>query len=190
MRREEIIKNLENELKDYQAKLVGWQNVKRLTKKDGSNFAIKGKNFDGAKFGQYSFVEDEMHPYLTITYKDNYTWRQDNLQMYIYLDELKKDDTRLNNKEQIYNAGSIIRSTYIYNIEECFQAIQKYIKFLEEKITDYENQIKNANKYIEKADNVIKQIKELINSKDLKCDFHNNSLGYAIQKYIKDSLIG
>lgn len=184
MRKEEITQKLERILNDYKAKLKGWQNVKRLTKKDGSDFAVKSKNIDGAKFGQYTHIESELHPYLTITYKDNYTWKQDSLQMYINVRDMEKDDIRRNNTDKIKKDG-FHYDVYIYDINECFEAINNYIEFLKEKIKDYETQLKNANKYIEKADKIINEIKELRKEKELMSDISNNGLGFAIIEYIK-----
>lgn len=60
-----------------------------------------------------------------------------------------------------------------------------FVELLKNKIIEYETQLKNANKYIEKADKIINEIKELRKEKELMSDISNNSLGYAIIEYIK-----
>lgn len=184
MRKEEITQKLERILNDYKAKLKGWQNVKRLTKKDGADFAIKSKNFGGASYASSSYLSSELHPCLILNYQSNNTYQQDDLNMYIQVRDMKKDDIRRNDESKIKKDG-FHYDTYIYDIDECFKAINEYIELLKEKILEYETQLQNANKYIEKADKLINEIKQLRKEKDLMSDISNNSLGYAIIDYIK-----
>lgn len=184
MRKEEITQKLERILNDYKAELKGWQNVKRLTKKDGTDFAIKSKNFGGASYMSSTYLSSEMHPCLILNYQSNGTYLQSELNMYIQVRDMKKEDTRRNNESKI-KRDSLHYDTYIYDIDECFEAINNYIELLKEKIKEYETQLKNANKYIEKADKIINEIKELRKEKELMSDISNNSLGYAIIEYIK-----
>lgn len=54
---EDIKKELTRRLNEARNKLALWQSVKRLTKKDGGDFATLNKNFDGARVEQqYSSV--------------------------------------------------------------------------------------------------------------------------------------
>ena len=56
---------LQNSVDYYAVRIAAWQSVKRLTKKDGGNFAILSKNFDGARF-----VSCYGSPYLRVSFKD------------------------------------------------------------------------------------------------------------------------
>jgi hypothetical protein len=54
---EDIKNELTKRLNESRNKLALWQSVKRVTKKDGGNFAILNKNFEGARVEQeYSSV--------------------------------------------------------------------------------------------------------------------------------------
>ena len=182
----EIISKLENYKKEYEEKKQAWENVKRLYKKDGSEFAVKQKNVDGAFFGKYTPCEDWMHPHLTVYYGSRY--QTESVAMYIYVDELKKDDSRLENKDQIKEGGSFTRSTYVFNIEECFEAIKKHIKILDEIIEGYEKQLAIVEEIAQKADLIINQANELLKDERLANGYYHNTLGYAIRDYIKNNL--
>lgn len=184
----DIILDLESRKKDYEEKKQAWENVKRLYKKDGSKFAIRQKNIDGASFGKYNPNEDWMHPYLTVYYGSRY--QEESIPMFLYIDELKKDDSRLNNKDKIKNDSCCcVRSTYVFNIEECFEAIQEHIKFLNGKIEDYKKQLAIVEEIAQKADSIISQANELLKDERLHDKYHFNTLGYRIRKYIQDNLI-
>ena len=185
----EIISKLENIKKDYEEKKQAWENVKRLYKKDGSEFAIKQKNIDGARFGKYNPNEDWMHPYLTVYYYHGSRYQEESIPMFLYIDTLKKDDSRLNNKDQIKeDSCCCVRSTYVFNIDECFEAIKKHIKFLNSKIEDYKKQLAIVEEITQKADSIINQANELLKDERLADGYYRNTLGYAIRDYIKDNL--
>lgn len=96
-------------------------------------------------------------------------------------------DVRRNNESKIKRDG-FHYDIYIYDINECFEEINNYIELLKDKIIEYETQLKNANKYIEKADKIINEIKELRKENELMSGISNNSLGYAIIEYIKNNV--
>ena len=183
----DITLKLENYKKEYEEKKQAWENVKRLYKKDGSEFAVKQKNIDGASFGKYTPCEDWMHPYLTIYYGSRY--QTESIPMYIFIDAMKKDDSRLENKDQIKEGGSINRSTYLLNIDECFEAIKQHINFLNDKIKDYQKQLAIVEEITQKADSIINQANELLKDERLADGYYHNTLGYSIRDYIKDNLI-
>ena len=184
MKKEEIKTKLFKQLADCKLRLEKWEKVKRLRKKDGSGFANRQKNFDGAKFGLYSPCEDFMHPYLTIIY-NGYT---ESIPMFLYVDEIKKCDDKLKNTDQIVNVGGCTRSTYLFNIDECFIAINKHIEELKKMISDYEKQIEEADKAIEEADKLIEKINDFLKDENFKDGYFKNTLGYAISDYIRDSM--
>lgn len=183
----EIISQLENHKKDYEEKKQAWENVKRLYKKDGSEFAIKQKNIEGASFGKYNPNEDWMHPYLTVYY--GLRCQNESIPMFLYIDTMKKDDLRLNNKDQIKeDSCCCVRSTYVFNIEECFEAIQEHINFLNSKIEDYKKQLAIVEEITQKADSIINQANELLKDERLHDKYSYNGLGYRIKEYIQSNL--
>lgn len=185
----DIILKLENYKKRNEEKKQAWEKVKRLYKKDGSEFAIKQKNIDGASFGKYNPNEDWMHPYLTVYYYCGSRYEEESIPMYLYIDTMKKDDSRLENKDQIKEDSCCwVRSTYLFNIDECFEAIQEHIKFLNSKIEDYEKQLAIVEEITQKADSIINQANELLKDERLSDGYYHNTLGYAIRDYIKDNL--
>lgn len=60
MKKKEDIKNkFENYILDYEAKIRLWSNVKRVTKKDGSDFQNFAKNFENAKIERGRICSDD-----------------------------------------------------------------------------------------------------------------------------------
>ena len=59
MQYDEFKKTLENYLEECETKLELWKNVKRLSKKDGSDFQNFGKNFEGAKVDRSAYSDTE-----------------------------------------------------------------------------------------------------------------------------------
>ena len=189
MKREDIILKISNNITDTKSRIEAWRKVKRLTKKDGSDFAIKSKNIDGAKFNSYTYVENYEHPYLTICYICNGFSKEESLPMFEYIDDMQKNnDVRLENKDQIIEKHGISRGTYIYSIDECFQAIERYILKLENNLKEYIKQLDNADFYINKADKIINDIKSLINEDGLKNEPYKNTLCYETEDYIRSSI--
>jgi hypothetical protein len=182
MRNKEEIKNrLERILKDYRAKLEAWNNVQRATKKDGTEFAVFSKNFVNASTNQNSDRTVE-HPEMTVYYQcDGY--KSDSINMYLYMDTLKDGDPRKEGYQKHWH-----RMTYRYNVKETFEAIEEHKQRIKERISQYEKQLADLDKYFEEADRLKRQVIEFLKADDLKDTIGANSLGYALRDYIKNFL--
>lgn len=79
MKANEIENKYRKNAKDYQNAIVAWQNVKRATKKDGSDFANFDKNFVNATIRrEYSWVK----PSLKVDYQQSGgSWTYDTVEI-------------------------------------------------------------------------------------------------------------
>lgn len=82
----DIIARVNESIDFYASRINAFKAIKRLTKKDGSNFAIASKNFEGDKSKQVYITITSRYDYtakangyrLSINYYDNrHRWRED-----------------------------------------------------------------------------------------------------------------
>ena len=82
----DVIARMNESIDFYASRINAFKAIKRLTKKDGSNFAIASKNFDGDKSKQVYITVNQRYDYaskangyrLTVNYYDNrHKWNED-----------------------------------------------------------------------------------------------------------------
>lgn len=201
-KKEELKNRLINYLENYKSQKEGWQKVKRVYKKDGSEFKNRNANFEGARFGQYEHIETELTPYLTINYTfnkindygTNKEYRTDHLKC--YQDERDLTEEEKKTKKLISRPYSY--DVYILSYEEIEEKIKEYINILEEKIKSLEEQIKNFDNIMLFAETIKENVKEFIkenknvffeeitltNGKKFKDN--SNILYYAFSEYLQE----
>ena len=171
----DVMKELIDDKADLEARLEVWNKFKLVYKKDGSHFSIFSKNFESAKIGGYSVIEDADHPYLTITYyTTNNGYRTDHIQIFFYLDDLPETDER--RKAYI---PQFMRQTVTMTYDEIVTTVKDYIENLKSQIKDYERQIDIAettyNNYMNKVTEAKNELLKACGEKDslyyltLKC---------------------
>lgn len=194
--KQEFKNRLFNYLEENKAELEAWQKVKRLYKKDGTEFKNKNANFEGACFGAYYPVETALHPYLTVNYKYKYIdtygtktqYSSYSLQCYKDIRDLTEEEKQT---KPITKRGTYYYDAWIFNYDEIEEAIKNHIKDLEEQIKDLEEQIKNIDFVLSFIDNTVGQIHEFVNKnsdklQNKKYKFKSgNSLYYVMRDYLK-----
>lgn len=122
MRIEEIEKKYRENSKGYQNAIVAWQNVKRVTKKDGSDFANFGKNFVNATIRQeYSWVK----PSLKVDYQQGSgSWTYDTI-------EIEDNDSvndvfdKINKRVELFRGYVADDERKAKNVEQVFKEVDK-----------------------------------------------------------------
>lgn len=125
------INEMENEYRanaeNYKNAINAWSNVKRTTKKDGSDFANFGKNFVNATIRQkYSWC----NPTLEVGYRcGNGYYTYDTI-------EIEKDDTvndifvKINNRIKVFNGYIAEAEKKAKNAEYVFSEVDRTVKEL------------------------------------------------------------
>ena len=170
-----ITTELNKRLDEVETKIKAWKAVKRVTKKDGSDFAVLSKNFDGATlydsnchlypskkitvcgWTKYSgWITDDIHSTGTVAYEKNRTVSEDRI--------IKE---------------SMIQPYYYKTVDEIFEDIEHRIKFYEGEKAKYEADIANASK-------VFGTFKEKIDSAlaEMKASCAGNGLYYLCRDYM------
>ena len=175
---EDIKKLLEKRLKNTVEELDAWRRVERVKTKKGEDFAILSKNFNNCYFSD--LFHDNEHPIVKIYVG----YQESTIDIYGYLDELPENDER--KKDYI---KSFIRQKYKYNTDEIENAIKDKIEHLKNREKSFKNQLKNVDKCVKKINKKINELKEILKSEDLKEGYYQNTLGYALIDFIKNSII-
>ena len=123
----EIEKKYRSSVNSYKNAIVAWQNVKRATKKDGSDFANFGKNFVNATIRQeYSWC----NPTLEVGYRcGNGYYTYDTV-------EIEKNDTvndifvKINNRIRVFNGYIAEAEKKAKNTERVFTEVDRNMKEL------------------------------------------------------------
>ena len=123
-----IEQNYRNHIEDYKNAINAWSNVKRATKKDGSDFANFGKNFVNATIRQeYSWC----NPTLKVDYRCGNSYTYDTV-------EIGKNDTvndvfvKINNRIKVFDGYIAEAEKKMKNTEHVFNEVDKTMKELKE----------------------------------------------------------
>ena len=177
-----IVKELENRIDEHEALLEAWQNVKRLHKKDGSDFSVLSKNFENAK------IEDE--PYSIYPVKIVKVWNCGKSGKY-YNEEIKCTQIVRYSKREI-EPSRIIKETlledrYDLTIDEIFEDIATRIEHHKNRIEELQNQIVMAEKYYNLVQNKMQEVKTILDEVcDNKVQGKNLDLRYALEDVAKN----
>ena len=126
-------KHLENNLADNRTKLNLWKNVKRLSKKDGSDYANFGNNFDGAKVEDYLGSKDALKVFGRSV--NGLSWVEDRI-------ELERDATPDIDPERTYRYATYSNAMkYRLTVEETFEKINARIRYFETQVANYKIQL-------------------------------------------------
>ena len=134
---EEVKKELQTYIIETEAIMNLWKQVKRKTKKDGTDFAVFSKNFENATYGPdivgnmavkvhgyagcYRYVEDEIGIRVVARYENT----------------IKPDESR------IINEPCLMPYFYL-TVDEVFIKIAEKIKSCEDRIAEYRRQLEQA----------------------------------------------
>lgn len=170
-------KVLEDRKTDYQRQLEAWQEVRRVSKKDGSDFAAKSKNFINAKYEQsydvYSFQ-------LRINYYDSTgSYRNSTILCYENIDIYCKDERKRN--AAVY-CDPCSYPKYLLSVDEIFEKIEEKKQWLIEQINKVDFELQE----IETTENEANQL--LNNVLDFLKKHKNDELQYILQEEIQSKI--
>lgn len=187
MDKNELYNKMKNEIEKsinyYKTRIESWQNVKRLYKKDGSDFKNLSQNFANCKIG-VDFLNN-----FTITiffYDENNKYKSD------YIDLVLEEDNKEIKKEE--NQSTFKK--YSWSKNECFTAnptqiekmiqnrIEKYKKWMDENIEELKNLDKLYDVFYNKLFDLLSFVENETNYKNIE---KTHTLYYAMIKAIDKS---
>ena len=134
---EDVLNGLKVDKLELELCKQAWENVSVLRKKDGSEYAQLGRAIKGASLDSgYSTAADNLHPYLTVYYRNGAKYLNDSIAIFWYLDELPEADPRRSAYRRQF-----VRQTTPMTAEEVRQLISKRIADKENSIREYDHDI-------------------------------------------------
>jgi len=183
---EEVKKGIEKTISNYKLQLDIINNLKLLSKKDGSSFKDVKKCFDieslkkhyNTKNDGISWLYLEAGEYdITINIKYNNIDTCLYLPYRVYLDELKENEKELIESDRICGGGFIREYFYLYKIDEIKKLLNKKKSELEYFLNFELLRLKNFNKLIKKCNSFIESLNKDFIINDNK---YHNELYYML----------
>jgi hypothetical protein len=136
---DELKKTLERNLSWHETCLDLWKNVKRLSKKDGTDFANFGKNFENAE------VNNEFDR-LEVSGRSKFEWIRDSIDFLLTADDNTPEDRIILSYRTRY---------YHLTVDEVFTAIENRIRYYEVEIENDKIQLAHAESICNLTENTI-----------------------------------
>lgn len=177
-----IKKEFENYIEQHEAQLEAWQNVKRVTKKDGGDFSTLSKNFENAKIGSsgYSLREEKEIRVNAITKSGKY------VDDYFTLSPLVKDSKHEIAEERVIKVSGLC-AYYHMNVDEIEKAIEERTEMHKKYIASYKEQLELLEDYYTRITGQLEEIHKTLNEITPKgANVKNISLRYAMEELIKN----
>ena len=184
LNKEEIRTKLEKYISEYQVKIELWQRVERITKKDGTDFQNFGKNFTNSRIETGLIHDRDIVVFDHKIIGGRMEWIEDKISTDLNVEDYIKIFERQPEKDRIISE-TLIKDYLYLTPEESMQMIERQIAIYQERITDYQKQLKLLdNAY----DVVMAKTKELFDIlKEVTGDegMYHNSLYYSLKEKIE-----
>ena len=178
---EQIKKDLQNSIEECKAKIAAWENVKRVTKKDGTNFSTLSKNFENAKIEvvNYSVRSEKQIKVYGRTESGNFF--EDYFSIIPCVNNVKFEVAP---ERQIKE--SFLTPYFHMTVDEIEETIKSRIATYKEYIENYEEQLRIADHFYILIENELDKINEILNAVSDKKSSKNLSLRYALERKVKE----
>lgn len=140
---------LEKEIDINRAFLDAWKNVSFPVKKDGKPFSVLSKNIDGAKLTACAYAMQAGENELTVyTRSARSGYIHDTIKLYDIV-RYMKDAEMLAKTENYMPKQNYLEQIYKYDLDDIKNAVKARIEYLEEYISDLENQLSASLRVLE-----------------------------------------
>ena len=176
--KDKIRMEMKDSIEMYEAKIRLWKNVKRLSKKDGSDFQNFGKNFENAEYVRGRICSDDVELRVAdygIRVAGN--WVDDSLD----IRQIVKYSKITPEENQIIKE-SYMEPYFYLTVDQTMQMIQIKIETYEKMISEYKEQL-------EKLDSLYDYVKDSLTEimqKLRKETGGSSTLFYELRNYIKE----
>lgn len=173
--KQDIINELNKDIEIKKEFLKAWQQVKFVTKKDGTPFKSIQKNIVGASYRQKQYFNRNYEKELYICIDTKYGYQYYSFDCYKSVDSLtEKQKAKIQNYQEKL---PYLTQYYKFDIEDIKDAIKEHINYLENNIKEKERALQKINNaYDNFYNNYIKAIEQL------EKDISNKYIRYDIKK--------
>lgn len=175
---------LKKNLAEHECKLELWKNVKRLSKKDGTDFAHFGKNFENAKVSTPAYLDFER---LKVNGRiiPTSAWTDDEI------DLVRDANDSIPDERTFEHYG---RKKYHLTVDEAFEAIENRIRYYEVEIQNDKLQLAHAESIFNLTVNTInalykEALKEIVDAGfEPTCWIDTPSILYQVEEVLKSEM--
>jgi len=178
---EQIKKELQNSIEECNAKIAAWENVKRVTKKDGSDFSTLSKNFENAKIVTADYSIRNEKQIRVSGWTENRKFVDDYFSIVPCVKNVKFEVAP---DRQIKE--SFLEPYFYMTVEEIVEAIENRIAMWKEYVESYEEQLRIADHFYILIENELEKISEILDAVSDKRNSKNLSLRYALEHKVKE----
>ena len=180
----DIKEELERKITEHEALLEAWQNVERVTQKDGSDFFVLSKNFKNAfiRKSPYS-IYNQKEVYVINQGKNGY-WNEE----YISCTQLVRYSKRKVDESRIIKE-LLLEDRYDLTVSEIFEEIALTIEKHENCIEELKNQLNLADKYYMLVNDKLNEISNILNEVcPDKLESKNFDLRYQLEDMVHNHI--
>lgn len=175
---EDVLKQIKTSKDYYETMLKAFEKVEIKRKKDGTHFVNKNQTFVNAT------ITNDVRPELKVYAQSNMQgYLSFSFNCYLYEEDLKKDDERLNKLVK----SSIYRSVYQFTTDEIIERLEEEKEHAKRMIELCDRQIEASEKIFQEVYERITDIKRYI--KDSCSDFRYNNLYRCTLEYALVSFV-
>ncbi len=178
---DQIKKELQNSIEECNAKIAAWENVKRVTKKDGSNFSTLSKNFENAKIEVASYSIRGEKQIRVCGHTESGKFFEDYFSIIPCVNTVKFEVAP---ERQIKE--SFLTPYFHMTVDEIAETIESRILMWKEYVESYEEQLRIADHFYILIENELDKIAEILNAVSDKRSSKNLSLRYALEHKVKE----
>lgn len=185
MNKEQIRAKLEKFISEYKAKIEMWKHVERITKKDGSDFQNFCKNFSNAKIETGGIHDRDIVVFDHKIINSRMEWIEDkistdlNVEDYVRFFSKQPDESRIIRER-------IIKDYLYLTPDETMQMIKRQIAIYQERITDYQEQLKLLDNAYDVIKGKTKELYDTLKAVTGDLGMYHNSLYYALKEIISE----
>ena len=178
---EQIKKELQERIEEKEALLQAWENVERLTKKDGSDFSVLSKNFKNATVKEKEFSLTPSKKIQVYAQTKSFKYVNDDIETV----ELVKYSKIQPEAERIIKEPCL-EAYFFLTVSELFDKIAERIETIKQQIISYERQFKNAGLYYYQIVSKMEEIGDLLDRVSEKPNGNALYLRYQLEDVVKN----
>ena len=185
LNKEEIRNKLHGYISTYEAKIELWQKVTRNTKKDGADFQNFKQNFDNARIETGIFHERKIVVFGNRIINKRMEWIEDKIDTSLNVEDYSRIFSKQPEETRICRETLLKDYLYLFP-DEVMQMIERQIAIYQERITDYQKQLKLLDNAYDVVMAKTKELFDILKEVTGDLGMYHNSLYYALKEIISE----
>ena len=184
LNKEEIRNKLHGYISTYEAKIELWQKVTRNMKKDGTDFQNFKQNFDNARIETGIFHERKIAVFGNRIINKRMEWIEDKIDASLNVEDYSRIFSKQPEETRICRETLLKDYLYLFP-DEVMQMIERQIAIYQERITDYQKQLKLLDNAYDIITAKTKELFDILKEVTGDEGMYHNSLYYSLKEKIE-----